>query len=173
MRFVGKPNGVFMKGAPGSYEQGKIYEVPFHYSQWKFWELVEPPPELKVPDASKEDSVFSGEAIVPPTGSILETGPSLDYEPHIEPEKLKEVPKPPKKPLQGGGISGISNEKVGLEDDMPSELKAELKMMGEEIGVVPPVEIGVMPPVDIGVVPVVDKPKRGRRPKVVGPAVNA
>lgn len=77
MRFVGKPDGVLMRGAPGSpYEHGKIYSVPAKFSQWKFWEVVENPPEIKAPEAGKEDSVFKDEVFIPPmevTSSVAPT----------------------------------------------------------------------------------------------------
>jgi hypothetical protein len=50
MRFIGKPNGVLMKNAPGNFIHGKTYTVPYGHSKFKFWELLEPVPELKVPE---------------------------------------------------------------------------------------------------------------------------
>ena len=65
MRFVGKPDGKLMKGAPGNYEHGKVYMCPYSWSHFKFWELLEAPPELKVPQASEPDSVYE-EVYFPP-----------------------------------------------------------------------------------------------------------
>lgn len=65
MRFVGKPGGKLMKGAPGNFKHGEIYVQPFHLSSFPFWELVEPKPELNIPEASKSDSVFEDAVFVP------------------------------------------------------------------------------------------------------------
>lgn len=59
MRFIGRdPNGKLMKGAPGNYQAGKVYEMPFRHSRYKWWQLIEPVPELVVPPISEEGSVF-------------------------------------------------------------------------------------------------------------------
>ena len=65
MRFVGKPEGKLMKGAPGNYRQNEIYLQPFRMSRFAFWKLIDPPPELKVPEAKTEDSVFEENIFVP------------------------------------------------------------------------------------------------------------
>jgi len=65
MRFIGRPNGVLMKGAKSNYEHGKIYEVPMAYSHYPYWELVEPPPEIQVEQLKAEDSVFEESTFVP------------------------------------------------------------------------------------------------------------
>lgn len=54
-----------MKGAPGNYKHGEIYVMPFHLSSFPYWELVEPTPELNIPEASKSDSVFEDTIFVP------------------------------------------------------------------------------------------------------------
>lgn len=93
MRFIGwKPDGTLMKGSPGGYVQDKIYEVPFHYSQWPYWKLIEPPPaDLKVPDASKEDSVFSEVSVVP-KAQKKDSGLEEDVvDDEIPPEILREL----------------------------------------------------------------------------------
>lgn len=56
MKFIGKPNGKFMKGAPGSYTHGAIYYMPFKHSNFNYWELVEKPPEMAIPTAPIEES---------------------------------------------------------------------------------------------------------------------
>ena len=53
MKFVGKPGGKLMKHAPGNYEHGKLYKVPYGHSKQPFWELVEKPPELKVQEETE------------------------------------------------------------------------------------------------------------------------
>jgi len=65
MRFVGRPEGKLMKGAPGNYRQNEIYLQPFRMSRFAFWKLIDPPPELKVPEAKTEDSVFEENIFVP------------------------------------------------------------------------------------------------------------
>lgn len=68
MRFICDKNGRLLKGAPGNYECGKVYMQPYRMSKFKFWELIEEPPELKIPAMSEEDSVYSdAEAVfIPP-----------------------------------------------------------------------------------------------------------
>jgi hypothetical protein len=61
MRFVGKPNGVFMKGAPGNFKHGEVYTVPFGHSKFKFWEMLEEEPVLKAPELSSGDDVWNYE----------------------------------------------------------------------------------------------------------------
>lgn len=58
MKFVGRPQGKLMKGAPGNYVQNQIYRIPFRHSKFKFWQLVEETPELVVPEMMLEDSVY-------------------------------------------------------------------------------------------------------------------
>ena len=65
MRFVCSPNGKLLKGAPGNFKCGGIYVQPFHLSSFPYWELVEPTPELKIPEASESDSVFDEPKYVP------------------------------------------------------------------------------------------------------------
>lgn len=60
MRFIGKPGGKLMKGAPGNYEHGKEYVVPYSWSKFNFWELLEPIPEVKIPEPTEKDSVYEG-----------------------------------------------------------------------------------------------------------------
>lgn len=64
MRFIGKPNGVFLKGAPGNYVHGKEYMMPFRHSAFAYWELMEEPPVLRV-DESPDDSVFEEAVYIP------------------------------------------------------------------------------------------------------------
>lgn len=65
-----------MRGSPGNYVHGQIYSVPADYAQWKFWEVVENPPEIKAPEASKEDSVFGDEVFIPPTENTSSVAPT-------------------------------------------------------------------------------------------------
>lgn len=78
MRFKCTPEGKLLKGAPGNYTCGEVYMMPYRLSRFKFWELIEKPPELHVPPMSGEDSVFSDEesVFVPP--EVEEWGSSYD-----------------------------------------------------------------------------------------------
>lgn len=62
LRFIGKPGGKLVKRAPGNKVQGKIYMGPATWPKSfpKIWELVEPLPELRVPEAVEGNSVFEG-----------------------------------------------------------------------------------------------------------------
>lgn len=65
MRFVGKPDGKLMKGAPGNYNHGEIYVQPYHLSEFPYWELVDEVPKLTVPPPSESDSVFEDAVFIP------------------------------------------------------------------------------------------------------------
>ena len=58
MRFVGKRDGKMVKGAPGNYTNGQIYLQPFSNSNLPYWELIDKPADLTVPEPSEEDNVF-------------------------------------------------------------------------------------------------------------------
>ena len=79
MKFIGKPEGKLMKGAPGNYIHGKEYHVPYSYSQWKWWQLMEDAPELQVPDITEEKGVFEEFVYVPDEEKSSEDyhGPAL------------------------------------------------------------------------------------------------
>lgn len=94
MRFVGRPEGKLMKGAPGNYEHGKVYVVPYHYSTFKFWELIEHPPELKVPEPSDDDDVYDG-TFLPPE-ELPEEVPEDAVEETVEEDVEEEEVKKPK-----------------------------------------------------------------------------
>jgi len=65
MRFIGKPNGKLLRGAPGNYNHGQIYKMSYNNCKFAFWELVEPIPELKVPDAGEGDSIYDESIYTP------------------------------------------------------------------------------------------------------------
>ena len=65
MRFIGKPGGVFMKGAPGNYVHGKSYLQPYHMSKFKFWQLEEEVPVLVAPPLDDGDEVFEEAVYIP------------------------------------------------------------------------------------------------------------
>ena len=61
MRFIGKPNGKFMKGAPGNYVHGEIYDQPWGNGNYNYWERLEDAPVFVAPEPSEVDSVFDEE----------------------------------------------------------------------------------------------------------------
>ena len=65
MKFIGKPRGVFMRGAPGNYVHGQIYNQPYQMSRFKFWELVEEIPVLVAPELEEDESVFEEAVFIP------------------------------------------------------------------------------------------------------------
>ena len=68
LRFIGRPEGgKLVKGSPGNYKQGEITSGPLIWAKVfpNVWELVEPTPELRVPDMVKGDSVFEDAIFVP------------------------------------------------------------------------------------------------------------
>ena len=83
MKFVGKPNGKLLKGAPGNYTHGVIYKQPFRMSKFPYWQLMEPVPELRVPEVGKGDSVYEDAIYVPddeaePLGEFTPIVPTED-----------------------------------------------------------------------------------------------
>ena len=58
MKFVGRPGGKLMKGAPGNYDHGTVYRLPFRHSRRPYWQLLEPVPEFVAPRSAPEDDVF-------------------------------------------------------------------------------------------------------------------
>lgn len=65
MRFIGKPDGVLMKRAPGNYIHGQIYQQPYHMCKFPYWELVEEAPTLVAPPPDDGDSVFEETVFIP------------------------------------------------------------------------------------------------------------
>lgn len=103
MRFIGRPNGKLMKGSPDNYNMNEIYLVPYKYKSMAYWELVDPPPVLRVPAARVEDSVFENQVFVPPDLDDLMkdaqveilNGQTAVLKANLESieEQLKEIPK--------------------------------------------------------------------------------
>ena len=77
MKFVGRPDGVLMKHAPGNFIHGEKYKVPYNHAQWKFWELLEEAPVLVAPEPSEEDSVFEEDVFIPEEEPAMEITSSL------------------------------------------------------------------------------------------------
>ena len=79
MRFVGyKEDGKLMKGAPAGYKQGEVRLMPYRHSKFKFWELMEAVPELKVLEAGKDDIVYDDAIYVPD-----DSEPAIETETYI------------------------------------------------------------------------------------------
>jgi len=75
MRFIGKPGGKFMKGAPGSYTHGEVYVVPYSYSHFPYWELIGEKPELTVPE--EEEGEFEEAFFMPDDEVEYTSTPSM------------------------------------------------------------------------------------------------
>ncbi len=156
MRFVGKPNGILMKGAPGApYQHGVVYDVPAKFGQWKFWEPVESPPEIRAPEAKREDSVFGDEVFIPPeafqtstepvpvvtpsiqVGELTESKPEVvEDKPESKDELLSELKVEEKQPEPSIEEDENSEEKELDESDpdyLPPEMRAELESLGDGI----------------------------------------
>jgi len=87
MRFIGKPNGVLMKSAPGNFKQGEVVPLPYRHSRFPYWELVEDKPVLKVPAASKDDSVFEEPVYIPDEDeATIEAPASQSIPPVVDPD---------------------------------------------------------------------------------------
>ena len=74
LRFIGRPNGKLVRGAPGNYKQGEITRGPLTWVKVhpQVWELVESAPELKIPEASERDSVFEEPVFIPDDEKLSE-----------------------------------------------------------------------------------------------------
>ena len=58
-KFVGWKDGKLIRQAPGGVPQGTIWTIPYQEAVvYPWWEPMEHPPHLKVPDADEEDSVY-------------------------------------------------------------------------------------------------------------------
>lgn len=84
MKFMGRPDGKLLKGAPGNYEHGKIYHVPYHWSEWSFWELVGKKPTVQVPESTEGDDIYEtyytssdDEPTPPPVPIIVKPAPPM------------------------------------------------------------------------------------------------
>ena len=118
MRFKCGPNGRLLKGAPGNYECGKVYRMPFRHSKFTFWEPMEELPQLKVPDMSEEESVYE-EAIFLPEDetesydeALVEMTPSTpnpeDY--NVDPDADAVIEPYMKLDLRTGKMRGVTEE---------------------------------------------------------------
>lgn len=58
MRFIGKPNGVTMKNAPGNYVHGEVYMKSIGKAKLKFWQLLDKLPEIVAPPLTVEDDAY-------------------------------------------------------------------------------------------------------------------
>lgn len=88
MKFVGRPGGVTMKGAPRSYDHGKVYQMPFRFSRKAYWVLLEKRPELVAPELEEEDNVFDDVVFVPDDSATIELVPvtPLKSELNLDPD---------------------------------------------------------------------------------------
>lgn len=137
MKFIGRPEGKLMKGAPGNYIHGQTYNVPYYWSEWAFWELIGEKPTVKVPESTEGDDVY--EAYLPPS----------DDEPTPPPTPVIVKPAPPmpglttedgyQKHLQKLDRGDYTVDKDGIihyeEDPAPEPDREELKKILNKAGV--------------------------------------
>lgn len=89
MRFVGyDKDGKLKRTAPG-FKKNEVRMLPIEYALDFWWELVDAIPDLVIPEAKYEDSVFVEEVFVPPEDKeklilpievTAETVNEIDYE---------------------------------------------------------------------------------------------
>jgi hypothetical protein len=107
MKFIGKPEGKLMKNAPGNFEHGKEYVVPYGHSKFPFWEMLEPEPKLVVP----EDTDSFEEAYFVPDDSATVEVEEWSYtvsEPPVEEVTMSEPEEetvPESTPVEGIGMT--------------------------------------------------------------------
>jgi len=70
MRFIGKPDGVLMKHAPGNYKHGQVSKQPYKMSKFPYWELIDPKPTFTAPELSDVDDVFEEAVFVPDEAEV-------------------------------------------------------------------------------------------------------
>ena len=90
MKFIGKPQGVYMHGAPGGYDQGKVYWMRFRHSRFAWWQLMEDAPVLKAPELKDIDDAFDGVGYVPEEDEPEEEAPIIEVE-EPQPEPSPEI----------------------------------------------------------------------------------
>jgi len=134
MKFIGRPDGKLMKGAPGNYEHGEIYRVPYSWSYFKFWELAEDAPELEIPDIDEEDLEFEEFVYVPDEEKEGKVGPpDIPLAPN---EFLLPDAHPPEDSLEEN-IEELEVEKEPVEEveTEPELSREELKKLLDEADV--------------------------------------
>lgn len=141
MRFICDPNGRLLKGAPGNFKCGGTYMQPFHLSKFPYWELVEEKPTLKIPDASKSDSVFEETIFVPDD----EVAPVEMYTPptevagvDVDPESPAQIEPYMKLNLNTGKLSAVTEEpkvEPQIESVEPPKTREDLKNILDARGV--------------------------------------
>lgn len=131
MKFVGRPQGKLMKGAPGNYVQNQIYRIPFRHSKFDFWELVEKTPELVVPEMVLEESVFESvpEEVVVEESSFEE--PFFIAEPEVETTEEKEEEKA--KPAESPATVTYRGRQLFMEDEKPKVVESPEEAVESEI----------------------------------------
>lgn len=129
MRFICGPNRELLKGAPGNYECGKKYRLPYRHSKFKFWELIEDVPLLKVRAVSDEESVFEEAIFLPEEEetesydeAVIEMSPSAFPEEEMDLDGPAKIEPYMKLNLSTGELSPVSGEpeEVGVVEDAPS-----------------------------------------------------
>ena len=87
MKFVGKPNGKFMKGAPGNYIHGEEYNQPWGNGDYPYWQRMEEAPVLVAPEPSEADNVFDEEEEI----YVPDETPVVILQPKVE-IMIEEIP---------------------------------------------------------------------------------
>lgn len=129
MKFIGRPEGKLMKGAPGNYTHGETYNVPYHWSEWPYWELVGEKPTVQVPDAGEGDTIFETPPIVPeektpPSTPMIGLTTEEGYQKNLQKLERGDYT------VSGTGIIDYSSE-----EEKPEYTRKELKKALDDAGV--------------------------------------
>ena len=139
MRFVGKPNGKLLRGAPGNYIHGQVYQMSFNNSKFKFWELVEEEPVLTVPEDT--ESIYEEPIYVPAEGLDMGNTP-VEHPEDVNVDPTTDATIEPYMSFNAttGEMSpyvDTSSEEVAVTETVSKKLtRDELKELLDEAGVV-------------------------------------
>jgi len=78
-KFVGWRDGQLIRQAPGGIPQGAIWTISYQEATaYPWWEPLEHPPDLEVPDMDEDDSVYDGVLILEDEDEAAEDKVTLD-----------------------------------------------------------------------------------------------
>lgn len=136
MRFVGRPNNVLMKGAPGNYEQGKVYQMSFNNSLFKFWELMVEPPVLVAPKPKPSDDVYDEPVYIPEEALSMSGGDvQIPSDVNVDPNADATIEPYMNFNMSTGELSPHTYT-ASDEPDVAEKTRDELKAILDEAGVV-------------------------------------
>ena len=121
MQFVGgksAPATFGFKGQNYKLEKGMIFELPANYARYPWWNLLDPLPEILIPDI-EADTIYEESVFIPPevvdVSPLVEVG--LEAEDQTKPSDEEEVP--------DTIPASIPSEEVPLSEDQLNAMRKE------------------------------------------------